>query len=318
MGRYIVTGGCGFIGSHLVDKLLSQGNEVFVIDNYSTGKKNNLNPKASLYVGDIKDVDLVKQAFSVQPDGCFHLAAIASIEKSNKEWMATHTVNSAGTVHIFEASAKAKIPVIYASSAAIYGPNNSLPISEKEPANPVTAYGIDKYSNELHGQVAHHIHGIPTIGFRFFNVYGPRQDPSSPYSGVISIFIKQVLEGIPFTINGTGQQIRDFVYVSDVVRALMAGMDQKIHTRKGSEIYNVCTGIPTTLVELAQNLEELTGKTFGHVFKPARVGDIERSLGDPSKLYEQLEIKPETTLKLGLKETLESILVTKGALSNVS
>lgn len=307
MGKFIVTGGCGFIGSHLVDQLILEGQEVIVLDQLSSGEKKNLNSRAKFIDGDIRDLDLVRKLFATNPHGVFHLAAVASVEKSNQEWLNTHVVNDCGTVLLFEQAKEKKIPVIYASSAAVYGTSTKLPLREDSEINPLSAYGVDKYSNELHGKVASSIHGVPNIGFRFFNVFGPRQDPRSPYSGVISIFIRQLLERAPFTINGTGQQMRDFIYVKDVVRALIAGMKAKLKTPQGAHVYNVCTGIGTSLLQLAECLENITGTKVGRMYRSSRVGDIQKSLGSPELLHKELGIRAETPLKEGLKETLLAI-----------
>ena len=203
MARFLVTGGCGFIGSHLVDRLLAEGAQVVVLDDLSTGRKENLAPGAELIIGDIRDRNSVRDAMT-GVDGCFHLAAIASVEKAREAWSDTHAVNLAGTVTIFDAarhaSSKGPVPVVYASSAAVYGnPGDDWKgrISEEAPTVPLSAYGADKLGCELHGRVAWTVHGVPTVGFRFFNVYGPRQDPASPYSGVISIFANRVAKRRP-------------------------------------------------------------------------------------------------------------------------
>lgn len=307
MATFIVTGGCGFIGSHLVDALISRGDMVHIIDDLSTGKQQYLNSKAILHEGSILNHDLLKEVFKNSFDGCFHIAAISSVEKSNKEWSATHLVNCFGSVSIFEAAVSQKIPIIYASSAAVYGSNTNFPLSEYERPCPLTAYGVDKYAVEMHGLIANSIYGVSTIGFRFFNVYGPRQDPTSPYSGVISTFIRQALEGVPFTINGTGQQTRDFVYVQDVVNALIEAMTVTLKGKKGAEVFNVCTGIGTNLLELTAYLEEIKGSAVGYVYRPERRGDIQSSLGNPSKLKDQLSVIASMPLKKGLRITMESI-----------
>ncbi len=176
---------------------------------------------ATLIEGDVADPAIVAQA-TAGVDGCFHLAAIASVEKGVTDWLGTHRANLTGTITVFDAIRRhgSEIPVVYASSAAVYGDAATIPIAETEPRTPLSAYGADKYGCELHARVASHVHGIPTIGLRFFNVYGPRQDPKSPYSGVISIFCERIAAGLPIKIYGDGQQTRDFIYVADVVQAL--------------------------------------------------------------------------------------------------
>src|SRR6201996_6028020 len=225
MSTYLVTGGAGFIGSHLCDALAGRGDTVRVLDDLSTGHRRNVPPGAHLIVGDVADPAAVDQAME-GVDGCFHLAAIASVEKGVTDWLGTHRANITGTITVFDAIRRqgSRIPVVYASSAAVYGDATDGPIAETAPCRPLSAYGADKYGFELHARVPSHVHGIPTVGLRFFNVYGPRQDPKSPYSGVISIFCERIAGGLPIAIYGDGQQTRDFVYVADVVRALLAAM----------------------------------------------------------------------------------------------
>jgi UDP-glucose 4-epimerase len=248
MPLYLVTGGAGFIGSHLVDALLARGDRVRVLDDLSTGKRENLDPRAALMVGDVADAALVASAMD-DVDGCFHLAAVASVERGNRDWLGTHRTNLTGAITIFDAARRAKstgpIPVVYASSAAVYGDTPDLPLAETAATRPLSAYGADKLGCELHGRVAHRVHGVRAIGCRFFNVYGPRQDPGSPYSGVISIFFDRIGRGQGVTIFGDGGQTRDFIYVADVVAALMAAMRR--HDAQASA-FNVCTGRTTSVL----------------------------------------------------------------------
>ena len=194
-----------------------------------------------------------------------------------------------------------KIPVVYASSAAVYGDAATVPIAETEPRTPLSAYGADKYGCELHARVASHVHGIPTVGLRFFNVYGPRQDPKSPYSGVISIFCERIAGGLPISIFGDGQQTRDFVYVGDVVRALLAGMTLR---RPDSPVFNVCTGVPTSVDALARLIADLAGKSLDAQTKPPRSGEIRHSCGVPTLADTVLGIAGRVPLRIGLAEVL--------------
>lgn len=305
MSTYLVTGGCGFIGSHLVDSLLADGHEVRVLDDLSTGKRDNLDARAKLTLGTITDRALVARLMD-GADGCFHLAAVASVERCNREWVDTHTVNLTGTIAIFDA-ARAKgrgAPIVYASSAAIYGDNPAVPLSERAAATPLSAYGADKYGCELHARVAAVVHGVPSVGMRFFNVYGPRQDPKSPYSGVISIFCDKIFAGQPVTVFGDGGQVRDFVYVGDVVRALRAAMA----TRKQKQsVFNVCTGTRITVRELAETIYRLRQATPNLVFAPPRSGDIRVSCGDPAHAQAELGFKSMTSLADGLAVTLDHL-----------
>ena len=229
MARYLVTGGCGFIGSHLVDALVAAGHDVRILDDLSTGKRENVPDMNDVVIGDVSNPDVIAKAMSGM-DGCFHLAAIASVQRSNEEWALTHRVNLTGAVNVFDAARNANpagpVPVVYASSAAVYGDNPAVPLVEDAEKRPLTAYGADKLGCEQHARVAGNVHDVPTTGFRFFNIYGPRQDPGSPYSGVISIFADRLASGKSATIFGDGGQLRDFVYVGDCVRFIIAGMDR--------------------------------------------------------------------------------------------
>ena len=307
MARYLVTGGCGFIGSHLVDALVADGHRVAVLDDLSTGKRDNLPGGVALRVGDVADLDLVADAMQGM-DGCFHLAAVASVQRGNEDWYATHRVNQSGSVAVFEAARRARPErppaVVYASSAAVYGDNPAMPLDETATTRPLSAYGADKLGSELHGRVATLVHGVPTVGFRFFNVYGPRQDPGSPYSGVISIFADRLAAGRPITVFGDGEQSRDFVFVADVVRHLAAAMASP---PAPPSVFNLCTGRPTSVNRLARTIAGMLGRAAEIHHLPARAGDIRVSLGDPGQLAAAFGFRPETRLEDGLPATLAAI-----------
>jgi UDP-glucose 4-epimerase len=298
---YLVTGGCGFIGSHLCDALLARGDAVRILDDLSTGKIGNKPAGAELLRGDVADRALVAEAMA-GVDGCFHLAAIASVERGNEDWLGTHRTNLTGAVTVFEAARRARrVPVVYASSAAVYGDNPAVPLAESAATRPLSAYGADKLGCELHARVASHVHGVPTVGLRFFNVFGPRQDPSSPYSGVISIFCDRLRAGTGIRVFGDGEQIRDFVYVADVVAALLAAM--RVMPPE-SPVFNVCTGRATSVLELARTVAALCSVTPEIAFLPPRAGEIRRSLGDPEEAAASLGIRAATPLADGLARTL--------------
>ncbi len=284
MAHYLVTGGCGFIGSHLADRLIADGHWVTILDNLSTGRLENKPPAARLVVGDVADPEAVRQAMEGM-DGVFHLAAVASVQRARELWAETHRTNLSGAVTVFEAAradgTRPPLPVVYASSAAVYGDNPETPLREDSATRPLSAYGADKLGCELHARVAWEGHAVPTVGFRFFNVYGPRQDPGSPYSGVISIFARRVARGEGVDIHGDGQQVRDFVFVGDVVRFLVRAMERG---PRDAELYNLCTGRPTSLLMLLEVLQELCGSRVPRRHQPARIGDIRVSIGDPSRL----------------------------------
>lgn len=307
MATFLVTGGAGFIGSHLVDSLLADGHSVRVLDDLSTGKRANLDPRAELTVGDVGEPATVAVA-TAGVDGIVHLAAIASVQRGNEDWAGTHRANLTAAIHVFDAARRAKagsgpVPVVYASSAAIYGDNPDLPLVETARPRPLSAYGADKLGCELHARVGGVVHGVPTAGFRFFNVFGPRQDPKSPYSGVISIFADRVRAGVACRIQGDGGQARDFVYVADVVAALRAGLAA---ASVEAPVFNVGTGVSTRIVDLASILQRLAGSKVGPEFTEARAGDIRLSLCDPAKL-KALGWQPRTPLEEGLRMTLASL-----------
>ena len=302
MSTFLVTGGAGFIGSHLCDALVARGDCVRVLDNLSTGHRSNLPACVPLIEGDVADPAVVCQALD-GADGCFHLAAIASVEKGVTDWLGTHRANITGAITVFDAIRRqgSRIPVVYASSAAVYGDAATVPIAETELCVPLSAYGADKYACELHARVASHVHGIPAVGLRFFNVYGPRQDPKSPYSGVISIFCERIAAGLPISIFGDGQQTRDFVYVSDVVAALLAGMGLR---PADSPVFNVCTGVPTSVEALARLIADLAGKNLRAETKPPRAGEIRHSLGVPALADSVLGLSGRVPLRTGLGKVL--------------
>ncbi|WP_028021831.1 NAD-dependent epimerase/dehydratase family protein [Enterovibrio calviensis] len=300
MASYLVTGGCGFIGSHLVESLLADGHHVRVVDDLSTGARENVPRHCELRVADICQPGVLEDAMK-EVDGCFHLAAIASVERSNQQWVETHEVNLTGSIRAFEAARAAKTPVVYASSAAVYGDNADMPLAERAVLRPLTAYGADKLGSELHARVASVVHGVPTTGLRFFNVFGPRQDPKSPYSGVISIFADKVLGKEPLTIYGDGEQTRDFIYVADVVRFLRAAMKDVSVT---PEVFNVCRGEALSVNQLATILMSLTGSSVGMNYVPARRGDIRTSIGSPARGAKELSIVAQTSVTQGLRELL--------------
>jgi UDP-glucose 4-epimerase len=302
MSTWLVTGGAGFIGSHLCDAMLARGDTVRVLDDLSTGHLANLPNGVTFLEGDVADPARVAQAME-GVEGCFHLAAIASVEKGVTDWIGTHRANLTGTITVLDTIRRQgrRIPVVYASSAAVYGDVATMPITETTPCRPLSAYGADKLGCELHARVASAVHAIPTVGLRFFNVYGPRQDPTSPYSGVISIFCQRISAGQPITIFGDGAQTRDFVYVADVVRALLAAMDLR---PPEAAVLNVCTGVPTSVETLAALIATLTGRFLDISPQPARTGEIRHSLGDPEPANKALGLAGRTALREGLSEVL--------------
>lgn len=306
--KVLVTGGAGFIGSHLVAALLDRGVAVSVLDDFSTGKRSNLPDSHLLTVveGDVADPEAVRNALQ----GCtalIHLAAIASVQRSVIDPLGTHRTNLVGSLVVFgEAADMGVRRALYASSAAVYGDATALPIQEASPLEPLTPYAIDKLAGEQYLAYYHRAGQLRATTFRFFNVFGPRQDPSSPYSGVISIFLDRASSGAPITIHGDGLQSRDFIYVGDVVRALLAALDSDSQL-EDMPVYNVARGERVTLLDLLSTIEELPGvrSPLQVEHAPRRHGDIRHSLADTHRLRHDLGWRPLTSLTDGLSATLQ-------------
>lgn len=304
MARYLVTGGCGFIGSHLADRLVGSGHQVRILDNLSTGKRENAPAAAELVVGDITDRALIGRC-AEGVDGIFHLAAIASVDLSRRDWLGSHAVNLTGAINVFDAARRDGRPgskVVYASSAAIYGDNAAIPASEADLPRPTSSYGADKLGCELHGRVATLLYGVPTVGLRLFNIYGPRQDPSSPYSGVISIFAERLSRKAPVKIFGDGRQVRDFVAVADAVSFFMAAMAAD---DAAGDVFNVCTGHGTTVLDLVHLMADEFGAPADLRMEPARPGDIRSSIGNPARAARTLRCTTQLSIRQGLTALLD-------------
>lgn len=297
--QILLTGGCGFIGSHVADRLVADGHIVTVVDDLSSGTREKLNNTATLVVGNVTDAGMM-QTLIAKADAVIHLAAIASVQVCNEQWLHAHRTNLTGTVTILDAARARNIPVVYASSAAVYGDNPNLPLSETAATAPLSAYGLDKLSCEHNAAIAWKYHGVPSVGLRFFNVYGPRQDATSPYSGVISKFAANARAGKPLTIFGDGEQTRDFIYVGDIVELIMAALK---HTN-GATIYNGCTGTATSLKQLAAAIGDTLGHRLTVTHETARDGDIRHSLGDAKQAAIDLKFTATTSLAAGLKQLL--------------
>jgi UDP-glucose 4-epimerase len=305
MATFLVTGGCGFIGSHLIEALLEQGHHVRVLDDLSTGTVANLRSAADLLIGDVADPDLITRA-SRDIAGCFHLAAIASVPRCNADWAGSHRVNLDAQIRVLEAARRRRFPVVYASSAAVYGDNPSTPLIEDGATLPRSIYGADKLGCELHARAGAVVHGIGSIGLRFFNVYGPRQRPDNPYAGVISVFAERILQGQPVTVFGDGEQSRDFVFVRDVAQAMLAAMALLMgeEPRSRAAVLNVCRGEAISILRLAEALMDLVGRRVPLELRPPREGDIRHSLGDPAQAQEIIGFRATTSLEDGLSQTL--------------
>ena len=301
--RWLITGGAGFIGSHLADHLIAQGDQVRIIDDLSTGIRSHVPPAAEFIHADIRDLAVLEKALS-NIDGCFHLAAIASVAKGNMDWLGTHAINLTAAIAIFDILRKAMppVPLVYASSAAIYGDNPDLPLTEKHLPGPQSAYGADKLGIEMHARAAWTVHHVPSVGLRLFNVYGTRQDPLSPYTGVVARFIELAANGADLVLHGDGQQSRDFIHVSDIVRFLCAAMTYA--ARGGHHVFNACSGQAVTIETLARTIISAAGTGAKITFGPKREGDIRKSLGSPDEAAAQLNCRAQVDLATGLATLL--------------
>lgn len=309
----VVTGGAGFIGSHTVDRLLAAGHRVVVLDDFRTGKRANLAQHAGSDRLHIVGCDISHGIFAALApltakhgpvERIVHLAAQVSVVHSVDNPLVDMQVNYGGTLHVLEyARATAVKKVVFASSAAVYGDVATLPVGEDTPTRPVSPYGIDKLASELALDYYAAVHGVPGTALRFFNVYGPRQDPSSPYSGVISIFADRARDGRTLTIFGDGSQTRDFIYVGDVVRAITAALGTAPGDT-GRAVANVATGGETSVLELARTLVELCGGKSRIEHVAPRAGEILKSRARVDRLRDTLGVVAETKLVDGLRETL--------------
>jgi UDP-glucose 4-epimerase len=305
MQKALVTGGAGFIGSHLARALLQQGVSVKVFDNFSTGKKENLaGAIGSLNVieGDIRDS--IKAAEAVDGvDVIFHEAAFVSVPQSMADPMLCFDVNQRGTETIFEAARKHGVKrIVIASSAAVYGDAEIQPIVESSPLHPASPYGLSKRVDELYAELYTQTFGVNVVALRYFNVFGPRQRPDSQYAAAVPIFVKRMIDNKPITIYGDGKQTRDLVFVGDVVRANLIAAE---HPSAPGEVFNVCTGHEISILDLVNTLREMFPSAPMHEFAPARSGDIYRSIGSPAKSAQVIGFHAQTNLADGLRQTVE-------------
>ena len=299
MAKFLITGGCGFVGGQLTERLIQDGHQVTVIDDLSNG--NVIHPKSTFIEEDIRHYDAIKPHFKHQ-DGCFHLAAIPTVVVDQKSWFNLHDINLMGSLNVFNAAMEAgNIPTVYASSCGVYGNATDLPLKENLFIQPVSAYGCDKLSTELNAHFLSHDFSLPTMGLRFFNLYGPRQSETSPYAGVITLFINHLLKDETLTIYGDGEQIRDFVFVEDVVENLVLAMEQ---LKKGSSVINICTGQPTSINHLAKTLANLLNRECKINYLPQRTFDAQDSLGCQEKMLAH-GFKVTHNLKDGLAKTVD-------------
>ena len=300
--RTVVTGGAGFIGSHVVELLLAGGHEVWVFDNLSRGSWENVPEQAKLAVGDIRDADAVAALFDEQkPQACIHLAAQIDVRVSVDEPLVDAETNVLGTISVLEAARRCDAQVIMASTGgAIYGECSGGPAAETHSRQPLAPYGTSKLAGEEYLATWNRLYGTRHVALRLANVYGPRQDPHGE-AGVVSIFLGRLLEDVPAKIFGDGSQTRDYVYAGDVARAILAA------TERSGGVYNIGTGVETSVVELYDACRQAAGATLAPEFAPARFGELQRSVLDISLAARELGWRPERTLADVLRATWDWI-----------
>jgi UDP-glucose 4-epimerase len=305
MATCLVTGGAGFIGSHLVEALVRLGHAVRVLDNFSTGDAANLaaiRDRIEVLNADLTDLDAVRQA-SRGIDWVFHQGALASVPRSVENPLATHRACADGTLHVLIAAREAGVRrVVYAASSSAYGNSERLPKRESDATNPLSPYAVAKLTGEHYCAAFHEVYGLETVSLRYFNVFGPRQPPGSPYSAVIPLFIRAMLAGRAPLFHGDGLQSRDFTYIDNVVEAnLLAAQTPKI----GGKVYNIACGNRFTLVEIVDELNQLLGTQIRPTHDDPRPGDVRHSQADISRAQKDLGYAPSIDLREGLRRCVE-------------
>jgi nucleoside-diphosphate-sugar epimerase len=305
MDRYLVTGGAGFIGSHLVRALEGRAALVRVLDDFSTGRRSNLSgvgEKVEIVEGDIRDLDAVRRA-ARSVHAIFHHAALVSVPLSVADPVATHEINAGGTLNVLIAAAEEKVRrVVFASSTAVYGDSDRIPKREGDPVGFVSPYAASKYVGEVYGALYHRLHAVPFVALRYFNVFGPGQEEDSPYAAAIPLFIRALLLGERPVIHGDGGQTRDFVYISDVIAANVLAC-----TVEGAAggVFNVARGEELDLNSLVALLGGILGVEPDPIHDAPRTGDIRRSRADISRAREVLGFRPEVGFEEGLRKTID-------------
>lgn len=304
MNKVLITGGAGFIGSHTADLLMSQGIQVKVLDNLSSGFRHNLpesNGLLEFIEGDIRDKKLVNECMK-DVSHCLHLAAQVSVVASLEDPEFSAQQNIIGFLNILEAVKNHGVTrLVYASSAAVYGEPSQIPLPEDAAKTQLSPYGLEKQINEQYSELYHKLYQVSSLGQRFFNVFGPRQDPKSPYAGVIALFVDRISSSLPLTVFGDGEQTRDFIYVGDVARANVAALKSD-----AQRACNIATGVKTSLLDLISVLSEITGNQPQVTHEKPREGDIQHSLAITERMNRQLGVTAQTTLKQGLELLIQS------------
>jgi len=304
MAVYLVTGGAGFVGSHIVEELLRRGETVRVLDNFSTGKRENLAPfidKIELMEGDLRSQHQVREAVR-GVDYISHQGALPSVPRSVQDPITSDQVNVGGTLNILDAAKEEGVTrVVFASSSSVYGANEEVPKRETMIPAPISPYAVTKLTGEHYCRVFSHIYGLETVALRYFNVFGPRMDPTSAYSAFVSIFVVGLLNGSPLVVHGDGSISRDFTYITNVVEANMRALDAE---GVSGEAFNVGCGDTMSLNEVIDALRELTGKEGTVSYGPPRSGDVQQSMADISKAREMLAYAPGVAVREGLKRAV--------------
>jgi nucleoside-diphosphate-sugar epimerase len=305
--KIVVTGGAGFIGSHIVDALLKEGANVVVIDNLSTGRRENIEhnlEKIKFFETDIVDTGALTEIFQ-GASAVVHQAAMVSVPRSIEAPMESHNTNSTGTLSVFTAAKNAGVErVVFATSSSVYGNSPTLPKVETMAPNPLSPYAVQKLTGELYSKVFNNLFGLKTIGLRYFNVFGPRQNPNSAYAAVIPRFINLIKQGQIPQINGDGEHTRDFTFVENVVNANLLALK----TNKGfGEIYNTAANVQISLNTLVKKINEFLGTSIPPQYLPPRAGDIKDSFADINKAKEILGYEVKVDFEEGLKRTIESL-----------
>jgi UDP-glucose 4-epimerase len=305
---YLITGGAGFIGSHLADRLLAEGGRVRVFDNFMSGSMKNLADAAragdrlEVIEGDLRDFAAVERAVQ-GVNVIFHQAAMRSVPRSVADPLGANDNNVNGTLHVFEAARRASVPrVVYASSSSVYGDRPDLPKREDQPPSPISPYAVSKAAGEMYGRVWWKVYGIETVGLRYFNVFGPRQDPHSEYAIVIPRFIFKSLAGETLEVHGDGEQSRDFTYIDNVVHANILASRA---AGAGGETFNVGCGDRISLMAIIERLERMLGRPIAREHTPARAGDVRHTLADVSHAKRLLGYEPLVPFDEGFRRTVE-------------
>ena len=303
--RYVVTGGAGFIGSNTVDELVRRGHSVVVLDDLSSGKEENLaevRNKITLIRGSITDIEVVRKAMH-EAEYVLHLAARTSVPRSVKDPLETNKVNIDGTLNVLIAARDAKVKrVVFAASSSAYGETPVLPKTENMQPVPISPYGVTKYVGELYAQIFGRCYGLENVSLRYFNIFGPRQDPSSPYSGVLARFCTAFLEDAQPVIFGDGQQTRDFTYIENAVQTNLLACEVP---NLSGKVFNVGTGSRYSLNQTVLLLNKISGKNLEAKYEPPREGDIHDSEADISQARELLGYDPQVGFEEGLRRTFE-------------